>query len=106
MEKATMRKPLTRRTFLATAGATLGAMHVSATGIPGELGAAPRQYGERSPFEHSTRFVPNSNTPASNYSRTPLQDLVGIITPSALHYEVHHSGVPEIDPRQHELMIH
>jgi sulfane dehydrogenase subunit SoxC len=35
-----------------------------------------------------------------------LQDLFGIITPSALHYEVHHSGVPQIDPHQHELLIH
>jgi sulfane dehydrogenase subunit SoxC len=101
-----MRNPLTRRTFLATAGATLGAAQLSAISSPAELGASPRPYGERSPFEHSARFVPYTNTPASNYSRTPLQDLVGIITPSGLHYEVHHSGVPEIDPRQHELMIH
>ena len=41
-----------------------------------------------------------------SYSRTPLQDLFGIITPSSLHYEVHHSGVPDIDPRSHEVMIH
>ncbi len=33
---------LTRRTFLATAGATLGAMHVSGTGFPKDLGAGPR----------------------------------------------------------------
>src|SRR5580700_5781451 len=101
-----MGNQLTRRAFLATAGASLGAMQVSATGFPKELGAPPRPYGERSPFEHSIRFLPKSSTPASSYSRTPLQDLFGIITPSALHYEVHHSGVPEIDPRSHEVMIH
>jgi sulfane dehydrogenase subunit SoxC len=106
MEKAAMRNQVTRRTFLATAGATLGAMRLSATGLQGELGAPPRLYGERSPFEQSVRFLPKSSTPASSYSRTPLQDLFGIITPSALHYEVHHSGVPEIDPRQHETMVH
>jgi sulfane dehydrogenase subunit SoxC len=103
------RRGLTRRAFLATASATvgaLGAMRVPSTGFPLELGAPPRPYGERSPFEQSVRFLPKSITPASSYSRTPLQDLFGIITPSALHYEVHHSGVPEIDPRLHEVMIH
>lgn len=103
------RSELTRRAFLATAGATvstLGAMRVPSIGFPKELGAPPRPYGERSPFEQSVRFLPKSITPASSYSRTPLQDLFGIITPSALHYEVHHSGVPEIDPRLHEVMIH
>ncbi len=80
----------TRRTFLATAGATLGAMSVSGADFPKELGAGPRPYGERSRFEQSVvRFLPKTDTPASSYSRTPLQDLFGIITPSALHYEVH-----------------
>src|SRR5215469_13470432 len=97
---------LTRRTFLATAGATIGAVQVYGAEFPKELGAGPRPYGERSPFEQAARFLPETNTPASSYSRTPLQDLFGIITPSALHYEVHHSGVPEIDPQHHEVMIH
>jgi DMSO/TMAO reductase YedYZ molybdopterin-dependent catalytic subunit len=30
----------------------------------------------------------------------------GIITPSALHYELHHDGVPTIDPTTHTLLIH
>src|SRR5208282_1392262 len=103
------RSELTRRAFLATAGATvstLGVMGVPSVGFPQELGAPPRPYGERSPFEQSVRFLPKSITPTSSYSRTPLQDVFGIITPSALHYEVHHSGVPEIDPGRHEVMIH
>ena len=39
---------------------------------------------------------------------TPLQDSVGIITPSSLHYTATHRGafVPDIDPREHRLMIH
>src|ERR1700691_6438910 len=97
------RRELTRRSFLTTASATLGAASV---GFPQELGAPRRAYGERSPFEKSVRFFPESITPASSYSRTPLQDLFGIITPASLHYEVHHSGVPNIDPRSHEVMIH
>jgi sulfane dehydrogenase subunit SoxC len=39
-------------------------------------------------------------------SRTPLHDTYGIITPSSLHFERHHSGVPEIDPSIHTLTIH
>ena len=37
---------------------------------------------------------------------TPLQDLYGIITPAALHFDVQRGGVPDIDPRQHRLLIH
>jgi sulfane dehydrogenase subunit SoxC len=37
---------------------------------------------------------------------TPLQNLFGIITPSGLHFERHHAGVPDVDPEQHRLMIH
>ena len=47
-----------------------------------------------------------SATPATGSSRTPLQDLYGIITPSALHFERHHAGVPQIDPRRHKLLLH
>jgi sulfane dehydrogenase subunit SoxC len=71
------------------------------------LGAPRRPYGERSAFEKSVRsFNAESPTPGTGSSRTPLQDLLGIITPSALHFERHHSGVPTIDPMRHELMIH
>ena len=44
--------------------------------------------------------------PGFSFSGTPLQHLRGTITPSGLHYEVHHGGRPELDPAQHELMIH
>jgi sulfane dehydrogenase subunit SoxC len=39
-------------------------------------------------------------------SKTPLHKLVGNITPSDLHYERSHSGVPELDPAKHRLLIH
>jgi sulfane dehydrogenase subunit SoxC len=29
-----------------------------------------------------------------------------MLTPSSLHYERHHSGIPNIDPAQHRLVIH
>jgi len=97
---------ITRRAFLATTTAALGVIAARADDGAQELGAPRRPYGERSPFEKSARYFRESATPASASSRTPLQDLFGIITPSALHYEVHHSGVPQIDPHQHELLIH
>jgi sulfane dehydrogenase subunit SoxC len=39
-------------------------------------------------------------------SRTPLQDLEGIVTPADLHFERHHAGVPQIDPGRYRLLIH
>ena len=65
-------------------------------------------YGTPSPFEKDViRNVPkNLKQYTSASSRTPLQDLDGIITPNGLFYERHHGGIPEIDPAQHRLMIH
>lgn len=45
-------------------------------------------------------------SPGTGASRTPLQRLEGTITPSGLHFERHHNGVPDIDPTKHELLIH
>jgi len=50
--------------------------------------------------------MPETRFPEESQSRTPLQDSCGILTPSALHYERHHSGVPAIDPAAHRLLIH
>ncbi len=44
--------------------------------------------------------------PAFSLSGTPHHRLRGTITPSGLHFEVHHGGRPEVDPAQHRLMIH
>jgi sulfane dehydrogenase subunit SoxC len=66
------------------------------------------EYGERSPHEKAVQRLVGAqpSTTGSGASRTPLQSLEGIITPSALHFERHHSGVPEIDPAQHQVMFH
>ena len=47
-----------------------------------------------------------TRTPHSSVAFTPLQNLFGIVTPSGLHFERHHAGVPEIDPHEHRLMVH
>lgn len=54
-------------------------------------------------------FVKPSRTPfgeTTGNSLSPLQDLTGTITPSDLHFERHHAGVPLIDPSKHTLLIH
>jgi sulfane dehydrogenase subunit SoxC len=71
-----------------------------------ELGIPLGPYGERSPFERMVRWRRDSKTPETGSSFTPLQDSVGMLTPSSLHYERHHSGIPTIDPAQHRLIIH
>jgi sulfane dehydrogenase subunit SoxC len=102
-----------RRWFLRV-GATWSAAIVacrSKTPAPAEpraLGAPVSGYGARSRFEKVARFF-NQNTKVpleEASSRTPLRDTYGIITPSSLHFERHHSGVPDIDPATHTLTIH
>ena len=73
---------------------------------PGRLGAPLGPYGERSPYEKAVRWRRESKTPETGSSFTPIQDSVGTLTPSSLHYERHHAGIPTIDPAQHRLVIH
>jgi sulfane dehydrogenase subunit SoxC len=64
------------------------------------IGPGPSALGQRSSFEAPVRKFSETS------SRTPLQDFYGTITPSDLHYERHHAGVPKIDPGKYELVIH
>jgi sulfane dehydrogenase subunit SoxC len=73
---------------------------------PSRLGKPVSAYGERSAFETARRMLPETPTPETAASRTPLEESYGMITPSSLHYERHHAGVPKIDPAQHQLLIH
>src|ERR671912_2308469 len=59
-------------------------------------------YGSRSQFEKEVRWF----NPTKTASVTPMQNSYGIITPSGLHYERHHAGIPNIDPAKHRLIIH
>jgi len=71
-------------------------------------GGPLRPYGERSPHESSVQRLvgPMPGTTGSGSSRTPLEFLEGMITPNSLHFERNHSGVPDIPPTQHRLVIH
>ena len=77
---------------------------------PGMLtpGAPLRLYGQPSSFEAQTvrRIGANRLSLGNGVAFTPLEDLEGMITPSGLHFERHHNGVPQIDPQQHRLLIH
>lgn len=70
---------------------------------------AAKPYGMPSPFESNLqrRQSPGlTQTNEASVSFAPLQSLFGIITPSGLHFERHHSGYrDDIDPSQHRLMI-
>jgi sulfane dehydrogenase subunit SoxC len=66
-------------------------------------------YGSPAKYESKvTRTLIRSQpgTTGAGASRTPLESLEGMITPSGLHFERHHSGVPDIDPDKHRLLIH
>jgi sulfane dehydrogenase subunit SoxC len=90
----------------AALGGGLLAKHERALGENGQLGIPLGPYGERSPFEKAVRFTRDSKTPETGSSFTPLADSVGTLTPSSLHYERHHAGIPTIDPAHHRLVIH
>jgi sulfane dehydrogenase subunit SoxC len=111
---------LHRRVFLAQGAALIGAAGlmtarpVAAAGPPDvpewmhAPGAPLSGYGERAKYEQDVQRTPGPvpGTTGSGSSRTPLQDLEGIITPSSLHFERHHSGIPDIDPSAYRLLIH
>jgi sulfane dehydrogenase subunit SoxC len=63
-------------------------------------------YGSRSQFENEVRWRYPTASLDSSWSMTPLSEGHGIITPSGLHFERHHAGIPTIDPSTHTLTIH
>jgi len=113
-ERAAGNGLLHRRTFLAggLAGAA-GLLAASAAAKSREPwmrrpGAGMDEAGEPSPHESQLRRVAVSSQPGTTgagVSRTPLEHLDGIVTPSRLHFERHHSGIPDIDPAAHRLYV-
>jgi sulfane dehydrogenase subunit SoxC len=114
-----MRRPRTFSRRQALAAGTVGLVGVALpiAGQSPEQAARPRvpadptkvqgpmstEVGGRSPFEQPKRLSLSARRTAS---LTPLQDLDGIITPSDLHFERHHAGVPAIDPERYSLLVH
>jgi len=100
------KKTRNRRDFLALGAGLATLTACSKQEAPSEIGAPLRAYGERSPYEKIARDPRESKTPGTGSTRAPLQDLDGIITPSSLHFERHHAGVPDIDRAKHQILIH
>src|SRR5436309_10805324 len=102
--------------LIAAGGLVAGAAKHAETVEPPEVppsmkapGAGLGEYGSPAKYEGKvTRTLIRSQpgTTGSGASRTPLESLEGMITPSGLHFERHHSGVPDIDPDKHRLLIH
>ena len=108
---------LHRRLFLTKGAAALGAGSLGlltaarAQEVPTWMrvpGAPMTGHGGRARYEeHIQRLTMSApGTDGSGGSRTPLEALEGMITPSGLHFERHHSGVPDIAPAAHRLLIH
>jgi sulfane dehydrogenase subunit SoxC len=114
-----------RRRFLkggvaVAGGLALGAVKPAAAQAPahGEFTKgtdALVAYGERSRFVTSVRIPhpPGGRESPDHFGlvfhvASPLQDSVGTITPSSLHFvgTTRGSYIPEIDPREHRFMIH
>ena len=66
-------------------------------------GAPSGPLGLRSPYENPA-LAPVGVTTGSTL--TPLHALHGTITPSDLHFQRHHNGIPLIDPERWSLMVH
>lgn len=97
-----------RRWFLraAAAFAAVLAPWRSRAAAQAALGAPVSASGSRSRFEKAGRLFRATRTPQATSSFTPLGESYGIITPSSLHFERHHAGVPDLDPAAHTLTIH
>ena len=99
---------ISRRDLLASAaaavaaGATGRAQGAQPPADPTKVrGRNARALGQRASTVPTQRLVRGATS-----SVTPHQDLMGIITPSDLHFERHHGGVPEIDPQRYSLLVH
>lgn len=106
---------LTRGLVFATAG-TAGAAAAEEPAAPGDPappwmrrpGRPFSTYGQPSRHEEQVirRISGNRLLPGNGVSLTPLEELEGFVTPTGLHFERHHNGVPDIDPSRHRLLIH
>jgi sulfane dehydrogenase subunit SoxC len=120
-EKSMDSKKASRRKFLKRGAA--GAAAAAASAIPGVAGQAPGMqkrslkdevaYGERSPYVKSVRISVTGRPSPDEFGLTfhvltPLQDSVGMITPSALHFVGTHRGaiVPDIKPEDYRFLLH
>src|SRR3954470_24833105 len=109
---------LDRRLFLTGTAAAIGSAAMAdharaAEALPVEPwmktpGSPFVPYGQPSKYASKVArvFASAPGTTGTGASRTPHHLLDGMITPSGLHFERHHSGIPDINPDTHRLLIH
>lgn len=114
---------LDRRFFLTGSAAVIGSatladQAVTADALPVETlpiepwmrtpGSPFTAYGQPSKYASKVArtFASAPGTTGTGTSRTPHHLLDGTITPNGLHFERHHSGIPDINPDAHRLLIH
>ena len=91
------------------AAAPPGAVERPVAADPSKVPGHPlddESYGARSQFETEVRQRYKTATPLSSWTFTPLQESMGIVTPSGLFFERSHAGTAVIDPRRHTLYVH
>ena len=118
---ASPREPqVSRRALLTTASLSIGGSVVGSRVLAETLADVPaREPGaDLGALSARSKFVEISRIPEAGpgrrnidpgdaiNSKSPLNKLVGTITPTDVHYERSHSGVPELDPEKHRLLIH
>ncbi len=116
--KRSDRRKFLKDSAMLAGGLTLGAVRPASGQTPASetfLKGNEEQvaYGQRSRFEtavrtsHGRRHSPDDFGLVMHVA-TPIQDSVGVITPSALHYvgTTRGSYIPDIDPKEHRLMVH
>lgn len=89
--------------------APLGAIEHPVPDDPSKAPGVPlddTSYGARSQFENEVRTRYKTATPLSSWTFTPLQNSIGIVTPSGLHFERSHAGTAIVDPSRHFLYLH
>ena len=114
---------LDRRSFLLTGIALTSAYSLNAAAsqeeqksIGGEFpdwmkegGSGDIPYGQPSVYEEHIKRTMVEDTPETSLFsvwHTPIEQQRGIITPSGLHYSVHHNGIPDIKSEDHQLLLH
>lgn len=91
---------------VAPAGAVLREVPADPTKIQGIPTNDDGGYGSRSQFETETRWRFATPTKESSWTMTPLEHILGTITPSGLHFERHHGGIAVIDPGTFSVIVH
>lgn len=112
---------LDRRQFLlsgATFLSAIAASSVSKTAHAGTFDVHPQYmktpgrpselYGRPSKYEAHVGRLPEQvySSAIMTAAFTPIDQLNGIITPAGLHFVVHHNGIPDIEPSDHQFMLH